>query len=62
MIALDAYQPAAPAARAAFACAPDALGGVGRDIEIAMMTDEPCACAAVDPDMTGQKEPYQRDK
>lgn len=40
----------------------EALDRVGRDIEIAMMKDEPCACAAAYPDMIGQKEPYQRDK
>ena len=40
----------------------EALDRVGRDIEIALMAEETCACAAVYPDLVGQKEPYQRDK
>lgn len=39
-----------------------ALDRVGRDIEIAKLKIEPCACAAAYPSLRGQKEPYQRDK
>ena len=39
-----------------------ALDRVGRDIEIATFSDEPCACAAAYPDLRGQKEPFVRDK
>ncbi len=39
-----------------------ALDRVGRDIEIAKLKTEPCACAAAYPGLLGQKEPYQRDK
>ena len=40
----------------------EAITPTGRDIEIAHLLDEPCACAAAYPEMTGQKTPYQRDK
>lgn len=40
----------------------DALDRVGRDIEIATLIEEPCACAAAYPELRGQKEPFVRDK
>ncbi|MDJ1007179.1 MAG: hypothetical protein QNJ13_05080 [Paracoccaceae bacterium] len=36
-----------------------ALKGTGRDIEIAALTDEPCACAALYPEMRGDFAPYE---
>ena len=39
-----------------------ALDRVGRDIEIATLAEETCACAAVYPELRGQKEPFVRDK
>ena len=45
-----------------FAVLADALDRVGRDIEIATSTVETCACAAVYPDLRGNKEPFVRDK
>lgn len=40
----------------------EAITPTGRDIEIAPLLDEPCACAAAYPQLTGQKTPYQRDQ
>ena len=36
-----------------------ALKTKGRDIEIAILTDEPCACAAAYPELRGLKTPYE---
>ena len=38
------------------------LDRVGKDIEIATLSEEPCACAAAYPELRGQKEPFVRDK
>ncbi|MEL7114716.1 MAG: hypothetical protein AAGP08_03855 [Pseudomonadota bacterium] len=37
----------------------DALKGTGRDIEIAALDDEPCACAALYPEMRGPRAPFR---
>ncbi|MDD9922047.1 MAG: hypothetical protein OXQ92_07180 [Boseongicola sp.] len=40
----------------------DALKNVGRDIELAEFQAEPCACAAVYPELLGEKHPFERDQ
>ena len=37
----------------------DALKGTGRDIEIAQLESEPCACAAQYPELRGSKSPFE---
>lgn len=37
----------------------DAFKGTGRDIEIANLAAEPCACAALYPDMRGQRHAFE---
>ncbi len=37
----------------------DRLKGIGRDIELATLVNEPCACAVLYPDALGAKAPYE---
>lgn len=37
----------------------DALKGTSRDTEIALLADEPCACAALYPELRGTKTPFE---
>lgn len=39
-----------------------ALDRTGRDIEVATLTNEPCACAALYPDLRGTRTPYEDDQ
>ncbi len=39
-----------------------ALERTGKDIEIAAMTDDPCACAALYPGLGGARAPYEADQ
>ena len=38
------------------------LKGTGRDTKIATLTEEPCACAALYPDLRGEMTPFERDQ
>ena len=37
----------------------DAIHPKGKDIEVAVLDAEPCACAAAYPDLRGEKTPYE---
>ncbi|MEM9426536.1 MAG: hypothetical protein AAGA06_07520 [Pseudomonadota bacterium] len=37
----------------------DAIHPKGKDIELAVLADEPCACAAAYPELRGEKTPYE---
>jgi len=42
-----------------FARLRDAIHPKGRDIRLSVLADEPCACAAVYPELRGDKTPYE---